>query len=200
MADVLEAAKIVSLRCVASLRLLPAAGLDRGCRWSDEHFSEALYRSPLTNTPSISQTWQRQRSHLFTSWIHVPLGVCFMLVVVWGLKLAIDQAPFRFPAAVLAAFGLFGLLLLLDWLSLRFPGAQAAPDPETAIDEKKGQAQQQRKVRKRFLDPVMALMAPPCDFCLRVSMACCHGLAGTMGCPWMMVDADSVPAACLDRT
>ncbi|PWN45476.1 hypothetical protein IE81DRAFT_336260 [Ceraceosorus guamensis] len=112
---------------------------------------------------ACSLSWHQQRKHLFTSWIHVPLGVTFLLVVVWGLKLAIDVAPFRFPAAVLAAFGIFLLLLLLDWLSSVFPGRRQR-DAE-AMYEKSDRPQ---KKRKRFIDPVLMLLAPPCDFCLRI--------------------------------
>ena len=109
-------------------------------------------------------TWQRQKNHLFTSWVHVPLGVMTLLVITWGLRLAIDLAPFRFPAPVIAMLIFFFLLLLLDWMSTRFPGQKQIDLEKTTADIKGGP---KPKRRRRFVDPVMALLAPPCDFCLR---------------------------------
>ena len=108
--------------------------------------------------------------------MHVPIGVAFLLVCVWGLKLALRSAPFRFPAAVLTMAAFFLLLLALDWLSLVFPGTKAS-DPEqdpvtTVSDEKEGDNKTApltpaEAPRKRFVDPLMALLAPPCEFALR---------------------------------
>ncbi|EPQ30715.1 uncharacterized protein PFL1_01616 [Pseudozyma flocculosa PF-1] len=57
---------------------------------------------------------------------------------------------------------LFFSLLALDWLSIKYPGQdQSQIDPEKAVEQRKGSE------RKRFLDPIMKLVAPPCDFCLR---------------------------------
>lgn len=109
-------------------------------------------------------TWQRQKKHLFTAWIHVPLGVLTLLVITFGFRLAINLAPFRFPAPVIAMLLFFFLLLALDFLSLRFPGKHQKDleQPEIHITNAKKPAR-----RRRFVDPVMALLAPPCEFLLR---------------------------------
>lgn len=94
--------------------------------------------------------------------MHYPLGILSLLFLVWVIKQGIDVAPFRFPAAVLAMAVFFFLLLLLDWLSIKFPGDdQAASDPEQAG------ATRGSSDRRRFVEPLMKLLAPPCDFCLR---------------------------------
>jgi len=86
----------------------------------------------------------------------------FLLVVTMAFRLVIALAPFRFPAPVIAMLLFFIALLLLDWLSLRFPG-------ERPVDTEKAEqsTSQHKGQRKRFLDPIMALLAPPCEFCLR---------------------------------
>lgn len=89
----------------------------------------------------------------------------FLLVVTWGLRLAINAAPFRFPAPVIAMLLFFVGLLALDWLSTRFPGRESA-----AIDTEKATldaSSEHSSKRKRFVDPIMALLAPPCEFLLR---------------------------------
>ncbi len=109
-----------------------------------------------------------------------------------------QQAPFRFPAAVLTMAAFFLLLLALDWLSLKFPGrptedlegGQASVDekkldvaPITSISTKQSDdlkaaisqppqsppppPSQRIHQRKRFLEPVLFLIAAPCEFCLR---------------------------------
>lgn len=114
---------------------------------------------------AIKLTWQRQKKHLFTTWIHVPLGVTLILVICWGLRLAIEQAPFRFPAPVIAMIAFFALLLLLELLSIKFPGSKnESKELEAGQPSSNGQ---KPKKRKRFVDPFMLLLAPPCEFCLR---------------------------------
>lgn len=83
-------------------------------------------------------------------------------MVAWALNLAMEQAPFRFPGPVLGTLVFFFALLILDWLSGKFPG-KSSTDPANADVE----VQSQRRKRKRFVDPVMAVLAPPCDFLLR---------------------------------
>jgi hypothetical protein len=82
-----------------------------------------------------------------------------LLVFTWAINLGMQAAPFRFPAAVIAAFSLFVFLLLLDWLSSRFPGARQ--------DDAEQQSEKPQRRSKRFIEPCMKLLAPPCDFCLR---------------------------------
>lgn len=89
----------------------------------------------------------------------------FLLVVTWGFRLAMDLAPFRFPAPVLAMMLFFALLLLLDFLSTKFPG-QARQDTEKTAMDATSTVRSATK-RRRFVDPFMKLLAPPCDFCLR---------------------------------
>ncbi|KAI3487254.1 hypothetical protein L1887_48838 [Cichorium endivia] len=89
---------------------------------------------------------QRQRD-LLTNWLHVPIGITALLVLVWAIKLGMDRAPFRFPSPVIAMLLLFALLLLADYLSTRF------------LARKNG--------RKVLLAPMLALLEAPCDFCLR---------------------------------
>lgn len=76
-----------------------------------------------------------------------------------------DRAPFRFPGPVLGTMAIFALLLVLDWLSLKFPGPSDPADPEK--DANGDQAPKQQRRRRRFVDPVMMVLAPPCDFLLR---------------------------------
>lgn len=83
----------------------------------------------------------------------------FLLVVSWALRLAIDAAPFRFPAPVIAMIIFFVVLLILESLSHKFPG-NTARDSQDLEEE-------QHKERKRFTAPVLAFLAPPCEFCLR---------------------------------
>lgn len=113
---------------------------------------------------AIKLTWQRQKKHLFTTWIHVPLGVVLILVICWGLRLAIEQAPFRFPAPVIAMIAFFALLLLLELLSIKYPGSQ---DEAKELESGQPSNGAKPKKRKRFVDPFMLLLAPPCEFCLR---------------------------------
>jgi putative effector of murein hydrolase/putative effector of murein hydrolase LrgA (UPF0299 family) len=83
--------------------------------------------------------------------------------------------PFRFPGPVLGTIIIFSLLLLLDWLSTRFPGPKKQRHPEEASD---ATAEQGKAVdindedddgpqRKRFLDPALDILSPPCEFLLR---------------------------------
>lgn len=109
-------------------------------------------------------TWQKNKKHLFTTWVHVPLGVTLILVICWGLRLAIEQAPFRFPAPVIAMIAFFALLLLLELLSIKFPGSQ---NTEKSLEAGQSFNDVKPKKRKRFVDPFMLLLAPPCEFCLR---------------------------------
>jgi hypothetical protein len=92
----------------------------------------------------------------------------FLLAITWGFRLAIDQAPFRFPAPVIAMMLFFLVLLVLDWLSTRFPGKERLDrcdvEKQAAVASKRAK---QKRQRKRFVDPFMALLAPPCEFCLR---------------------------------
>ncbi|CAO1632128.1 unnamed protein product [Sympodiomycopsis kandeliae] len=104
--------------------------------------------------------FQKSRKHLFISWILVPIGCCFLCVACWALDLLLDLAPFSFPGPVLGTILFFAITLLLDWLSDKFPGDTTQGDIEQAQDG-------QRRRRKRFLDPFMAVLAPPCDFLLR---------------------------------
>ncbi|KAL9932535.1 hypothetical protein V8E36_008652 [Tilletia maclaganii] len=104
-------------------------------------------------------TWIKNRKHLLITWLHVPVGVTLMLVVVWAIKLGMDRTALRFPAAVLSMIVFLVLLLILDGLSIRFPGRKPPQDPEVPGAS--------RGVRKRFLDPFMAALAPPADFLLR---------------------------------
>ncbi|PWN35941.1 uncharacterized protein FA14DRAFT_114919, partial [Meira miltonrushii] len=97
-------------------------------------------------------------------WIHVPLGVVLILVICWGLRLAIQQAPFRFPAPVIAMIAFFALLLLLELLSIKFPGSNNEAKQLEAGQSSNGT---KPKKRKRFVDPFMLLLAPPCEFLLR---------------------------------
>jgi len=85
----------------------------------------------------------------------------FLLTITWGFRLAINEAPFRFPAPVIAMILFFATLLTLDWLSSVFPGQS----PRFDVEKEAIPAQQHQ--RKRFVDPFMALLAPPCEFCLR---------------------------------
>jgi hypothetical protein len=127
----------------------------------------------LLTTFNDAQAWRKQRKHLFTSWVHVPFGVAFLLVCVWALKQAIDIAPFRFPAPVLAMAACFFLLLILDWFSLKFPSRHKTAGPDIDLDLEKialdaiEPESESSPQKKRFVDPVMKLLAPPCDFCLR---------------------------------
>ncbi|PWN48120.1 hypothetical protein IE53DRAFT_389699 [Violaceomyces palustris] len=59
----------------------------------------------------------------------------------------------------------FFFLLALDWLSLKFPGdTKLEKDFEKqALDE----AESRKSERRRFVEPVMKVLSPPCDFCLR---------------------------------
>ena len=93
------------------------------------------------------------------------------------------------------------LLLLLDWLSVKFPGQEQrdvedeaatvtdSPRPEATSEKEKGKeasgmpticvvtadealakaraSAKRNQQRRRFLDPVMLLLAPPCEWCLR---------------------------------
>lgn len=86
----------------------------------------------------------------------------FLLVVTWAFRLLIALAPFRFPAPVIAMLLFFLTLLALDWLSMRYPGQEPVDTEKAEQDSSKHKGQ-----RKRFLDPIMALLAPPCEFCLR---------------------------------
>ncbi|UZJ55044.1 hypothetical protein CBS101457_004364 [Exobasidium rhododendri] len=112
---------------------------------------------------AVVLTWQNQKRHLFTSWVHVPLGVMFLLTVTWGFRLAINIAPFRFPAPVIAMIMFFGVLLLLDVLSDLFPGQQQKDD----VEKDAAVIVKQDNKKKRFVDPFMSLLAPPCEFLLR---------------------------------
>lgn len=85
----------------------------------------------------------------------------FLLVVTWGFRLAIALAPFRFPAPVIAMLLFFVGLLALDWLSIRFPGRKNEDTEKAQVDTPT------EAKRKRFVDPFMALLAPPCEFLLR---------------------------------
>ena len=126
-----------------------------------------------------SQTWRNQRWNLFTAWVHAPIGICFMLLITWGFHLAIDAAPFNFPAALMTMMALFLFLLALDGLSLLFPGSSPSPpsnetdyekdvDLDLPSDDEEADADDAPKQeRRRFLDPLMRFIAPPCDFLLR---------------------------------
>ncbi|SPO24212.1 uncharacterized protein UTRI_03480 [Ustilago trichophora] len=107
-----------------------------------------------------------RRQDLFTNWIHVPLGITALLVLVWAIKQAMDRAPFRFPSPVIAMVLLFALLLLLDWVSTtnfvqsRFSRtSQEQQEQEQRVEEKDG--------KKFLLQPMLTLLEAPCDFCLR---------------------------------
>ncbi|CAD6886215.1 unnamed protein product [Tilletia caries] len=115
---------------------------------------------------AIKLTWSKNRTHLLITWLHVPVGVVLMLVVVWAIKIGIDKTPLRFPAAVISMIVFLILLLSLDFLSVKFPGRDAkSEDPEAA--EKGEPTATPSRQRKRFLDPFMAALAPPADFLLR---------------------------------
>jgi hypothetical protein len=110
---------------------------------------------------ALQLSWHKQKGHLFTSWVHVPLGIGFLLTICWGFRLAINEAPFRFPAPVITMVLVLCLLLLLDWMSSLFPGEGDRHDVEKKAVEASSSP------RKRFVDPIMVLLAPPCEFCLR---------------------------------
>ncbi|KAK0531851.1 hypothetical protein OC835_003533 [Tilletia horrida] len=111
---------------------------------------------------AVKLTWIKNKKHLMTTWLHVPVGVVLMLVVVWAIKLGIDRTALRFPSAVLSMIVFLVLLLTLDWLSVKFPGRDArSEDPEST------EVPTTQRQRKRFLDPFMAALAPPADFLLR---------------------------------
>ncbi|KAE8220477.1 hypothetical protein CF319_g6001 [Tilletia indica] len=111
-------------------------------------------------------TWIKNKKHLLITWLHVPVGVVLMLVVVWAIKLGIDRTALRFPSAVITMIVFLVALLFLDFLSVKFPGRDAkSDDPEAA--EKSGPSAAPSRQRKRFLDPFMAALAPPADFLLR---------------------------------
>lgn len=67
----------------------------------------------------------------------------------------------------------FFLLLFLDWLSIKFPGKAkeaSAEDLEKRADEslaEKEKREKKERSRKRFVDPVLAVIAPPMSFLLR---------------------------------
>lgn len=103
----------------------------------------------------------------------MPLGVFLLLFVVWAIKQGVDVAPFRFPSPVFAMAFFFFLLLILDWLSVKFPGKVrevSASDLEKRADESLQQREKREKKersRKRFVDPLLAIIAPPMSFLLR---------------------------------
>ncbi|KAK0555903.1 hypothetical protein OC846_001569 [Tilletia horrida] len=111
---------------------------------------------------AIKLTWNKNKKHLLITWLHVPVGVVLMLVVVWGIDLGIAKTPVRFPAAVLTMVIFLLILLGLDFLSNKFPGKDAKSQDVEASGTKVAP-----RVRKRFLDPFMAALAPPADFLLR---------------------------------
>lgn len=110
---------------------------------------------------SCLQSFATQRKHFFTAWIHVPIGVLFLLFFAWALRLAINAAPFRFPAPVIAMLLIFFGLLGLDWLSQRYPSRK------NSLDDQGTATHDEPRHMRRFVDPVMMLLAPPCEFCLR---------------------------------
>ncbi|SPO23979.1 uncharacterized protein UTRI_03480_B [Ustilago trichophora] len=101
-----------------------------------------------------------RRRDLFTNWIHVPLGITALLVLVWAIKQAMDRAPFRFPSPVIAMVLLFALLLLLDWISTTSLIQRLSPTSQ----EQQGQLAKREKI---LLQPMLTLLEAPCDFCLR---------------------------------
>ncbi|KAJ1023319.1 hypothetical protein NDA18_004846 [Ustilago nuda] len=95
---------------------------------------------------------KQRRRQLFTNWVHVPIGIASLLFLVWMIKQAMDRAPFRFPSPVLAMVLLFVMLLFLDYLSTRsFVQARLERGTEGKV----------------LLQPMLALLEAPCDFCLR---------------------------------
>lgn len=88
-------------------------------------------------------------------------------MVCWALDLLLDLAPFSFPGPVLGTIVFFALILLLDWLSEKYPG-KTPSDADKDIEKMAGEKQRRPK---RFVDPVMAVLGPPCDFLLR-NMSC----------------------------
>ncbi|PWY98961.1 hypothetical protein BCV70DRAFT_224003 [Testicularia cyperi] len=149
------------------------------CRSRVDHI-----RSPSHVISAFKLMWYNKKSDLFVSWIHVPIGITSLLAFVWVIKLGMDQAPFRFPSPVLAMVALFGLLLFLDWLStqpfiqrrLASEDADAEPSSPSSvgIEGPNGLTKPvtpssvpTKPLRKVLLAPALAILEPPCDFCLR---------------------------------
>lgn len=108
----------------------------------------------------------QRRKDLFTNWIHVPIGIASLLFLTWLIKQAMDRAPFRFPSPVLAMVFLFILLLTLDFLSTTPPVQKWAARRSCATDDSHTSVNDQPQ-RKILLQPMLALLEAPCDFCLR---------------------------------
>lgn len=100
----------------------------------------------------------------------MPIGCFFILVVCWSLDLLVSTIPgLRFPGPVVGCLVTFGVLLLLDWLSLKFPKAAPAQDVEAAAAGGEASSPKEDKDNHegRFVKPLMAFIGPPSDFLLR---------------------------------
>ena len=105
--------------------------------------------------------------------MHVPIVTIFILVCTWAVHLGIDISPWNFPAAMVAMMGLLLILLVLDGLSLLFPGSTEEADQNQDIEkgsmdsDQPSRAEIKQAERRRFVDPIMKIIGPPCDFLLR---------------------------------
>ncbi|PWN21189.1 hypothetical protein BCV69DRAFT_298965 [Microstroma glucosiphilum] len=119
---------------------------------------------------AIILAWEDCRGSLFTNWIHVPIGCFCILVVCWSLDLLVSTIPgLRFPGPVVGCLVTFGLLLLLEGLSLKFPKTAPEQDVEAAaVEGETGSPKKDNDNHEgRFVRPVMAFIGPPSDFLLR---------------------------------
>ncbi|GAA97925.1 uncharacterized protein L969DRAFT_25661 [Mixia osmundae IAM 14324] len=97
--------------------------------------------------------WHEQRFHLFQQFVHVPIGVLFLVICAWALEQAI---VISFPAPVILAALFFALLLLLDYLS-----------PRRAMVKNNDGKLERPRFAKPLVDYPLYLLAPPCDCLLR---------------------------------